>query len=394
MINEYQDGGLKMLDIQSFNRALKAKWVQKYLDDNNQAKWKLFFDYFIRQHDGKLILNGNLKEADVTFLNIQDTFTKEVIEIWSNLNYEENPTYFGCLPIWYNSLVRIANTPIYYRNWACAGVRQIKDMWDPISGFLKYEDFQTRYRIKSTFLTYCGIVSSMKKLKNSMQDQTTIMNNNDQSSRGQKLLTSFNFCKDAYKLIVKGISSTPTKSQGKWIADCEAYENVINWNESYLLPFCCTKESKLQTFQFKFLHRRIATNSYLYKMGYSSTEKCTFCEQHIETLIHLFWKCEFVQSFWKNIQTWLIQHHVMPQNFSLSLLTCLGLVNSSDDNLLHHALLIGRYHIYLSQLNKTLPNVQVFSQTFLKCRKIEKCWAYKTKTINKYNLKWGRFFDK
>ena len=48
MLNEYKDGGLKMLDIQSFNCALKAKWVQKYLDDSNQAKWKLFFDYFIK----------------------------------------------------------------------------------------------------------------------------------------------------------------------------------------------------------------------------------------------------------------------------------------------------------------------------------------------------------
>ena len=38
MLNEYEDGGLKMLDIQSFNCALEAKWVQKYLDDSNQAK--------------------------------------------------------------------------------------------------------------------------------------------------------------------------------------------------------------------------------------------------------------------------------------------------------------------------------------------------------------------
>ena len=38
MLNEYKDGGLKMLDIQSFNQALKTKWVKKYFDDNNQAK--------------------------------------------------------------------------------------------------------------------------------------------------------------------------------------------------------------------------------------------------------------------------------------------------------------------------------------------------------------------
>ena len=153
MLNEYKDGGLKMLDIQSFNCALKAKWVQKYLDDSNQAKWKLFFDYFIKEHDGKLLLTGNLNQADVAGLNIQDTFTKEVIEIWSSLNYEENLTDFGNTPIWYNSLIRIANQPIFYRKWSRVGVNQAKDILDHKSDFLKYEDFESRYKVKTTLRT-------------------------------------------------------------------------------------------------------------------------------------------------------------------------------------------------------------------------------------------------
>ena len=43
MINIYSKGGLKMIDIQSFNQSLKMKWVKGYLDDDNQAKWKSFF---------------------------------------------------------------------------------------------------------------------------------------------------------------------------------------------------------------------------------------------------------------------------------------------------------------------------------------------------------------
>jgi len=43
MLNKYKDGGLKMLDIQSFNYALKSKWVKKYLDDNNQGKMETLF---------------------------------------------------------------------------------------------------------------------------------------------------------------------------------------------------------------------------------------------------------------------------------------------------------------------------------------------------------------
>ena len=38
MISEYEDGGLKMIDIRLFTQALKLSWVKKYLDKGNEAK--------------------------------------------------------------------------------------------------------------------------------------------------------------------------------------------------------------------------------------------------------------------------------------------------------------------------------------------------------------------
>ena len=103
-----------MIDIQSFNCALKAKWVQSYLNHNNsQARWKLFFEYFVKQHDVKLLLTGNLNQADVARLNIPDTFTEEVLEIWAKLNYDGHPTQLGNLQIWYNSLIKVGNRQIF-----------------------------------------------------------------------------------------------------------------------------------------------------------------------------------------------------------------------------------------------------------------------------------------
>ena len=57
----------------------------------------------------ELLLTGNLKQADVAGLNIQDSFTKEVIEIWSNLTHEENPIHLGNVPIWYYKNCKPAN---------------------------------------------------------------------------------------------------------------------------------------------------------------------------------------------------------------------------------------------------------------------------------------------
>ena len=60
--------------------------------------------------------------------------------------------------------------------------------------------------------------------------------------------------------------------------------------EYFECAICCTKASKLIVFQFKLLHRRLATNDYLHKIGLRNDDICTFfCKNGKESLAHLFW---------------------------------------------------------------------------------------------------------
>ena len=52
MINDYPEGGLKRIDMDSFNRSLKAIWIKKCLDTENQGGWKSFFDLEPRKYGG------------------------------------------------------------------------------------------------------------------------------------------------------------------------------------------------------------------------------------------------------------------------------------------------------------------------------------------------------
>ena len=69
--------------------------------------------------------------------------------------------------------------------------------------------------------------------------------------------------------------------------------------------FQYTKDTNLLSFQFKFPHRIIATNDFLNKIGVSSCTMCTFCNECVATLEHVFWECRFLQSFWKIVTEWL-----------------------------------------------------------------------------------------
>ena len=79
---------------------------------------------------------------------------------------------------------------------------------------------------------------------------------------------------------------------------------------AYKLFFCSTKATKLIIFQFKLLHRRLATNDFLNKIGIRENDIYTFCRTEIESLFHLFWSCSETSCFWQGFIKWLAENHI------------------------------------------------------------------------------------
>ncbi|KAH3792602.1 hypothetical protein DPMN_146099 [Dreissena polymorpha] len=62
-----------------------------------------------------------------------------------------------------------------------------------------------------------------------------------------------------------------------------------------------TIESTLRNVQYKYIHRIIATNKYLFKCKLSNSNLCDFCSENIETIEHLFWECKHIQPIWNQL---------------------------------------------------------------------------------------------
>ena len=135
MINDYEKGGLKMLDIKTFNSSLKSIWIKKYLDIKNTGKWKLFFDFYLAKHSGKKLFAGNLNLEDVRYLNIKEDFLKEVLHIWAEINFQNTPKDFEEIPLWHNSLIRIGKMPVFLPRWSISSVNHVKDVLDKTLNF-------------------------------------------------------------------------------------------------------------------------------------------------------------------------------------------------------------------------------------------------------------------
>ena len=88
-ISDYENGGLRMIDIKLFNKALKLSWIKKYLDTENHGKWKLLFDLQLRPFGGEAIFRGNLSKKDLAkYITISDAFTLEILQTFTDIRYE------------------------------------------------------------------------------------------------------------------------------------------------------------------------------------------------------------------------------------------------------------------------------------------------------------------
>ena len=142
-----------MIDIFSFNKSLKGTWIKKYLDVNNKGSWKIFFDLEFRQFGGDLILYGNLHKSDILSMSKKKTcpFVKEILEIWSDLFFYEKITseeVFSTLPLWHNSLIRIGNKPVFYKDWYLKGITKVKHLYGNSADLLSWTDFKNKYNLK------------------------------------------------------------------------------------------------------------------------------------------------------------------------------------------------------------------------------------------------------
>ena len=181
-------------------------------------------------------------------------------------------------------------------------MKDVKDLLDVSNyNFLSYTAFITQYIIKTNHLEYYKVVSVLKHFRKKCSDNqnfTTLEKAID------NLVSSEKVCKKIYQILVKRKTSLPVKSQGNWLAE-DIFSNVqVNWENTYQVPFLCTTETKLRVSQFKFLHRRVATNDFLLNIGKKETDSCSFSAGSPETLTHLFWHCRSLQTFWNSVSLW------------------------------------------------------------------------------------------
>ena len=126
-------------------------------------------------------------------------------------------------------------------------------------------------------------------------------------------------------------------------------------------------DTKLRWLQYRILHYIITTNRSVSKFLTGQDSNCTFCGAYSETIIHLFWKCKFVQLFWNDISYMINKKCVHAHNFKFTEnLVIFGNCSViSTDKICYLIILIAKFLFTVVRFKTDLLTLKHFPRSFI-----------------------------
>ena len=198
-------------------------------------------------------------------------------------------------PIWNNPDFTINRKPLNFTSWKQKGITHLHHIVQD-SKIINFQQLIQKFDISnSQYLQYLQLNSTiLPKINNTfnMQDQTIIIDDFSKISSSVKSLSRiYIFLNTTDTLIF-----LPT---AKWEQDLSITPNADFWSQICKNNFTHCKIPNLQLIQFKVNHRTHYTGERLHKMGFTTSDQCTYCTQHTtDNYMHAFWHCTPIRQFW------------------------------------------------------------------------------------------------
>ncbi len=87
IIQNYENSGLKMINIEAFIHSLKSSWIKRLTGKQNQ--WKTAYNIELNRYGGELLFKCNLSKNDAKNIPTKYTFLKQVVMSWCKIKLQK-----------------------------------------------------------------------------------------------------------------------------------------------------------------------------------------------------------------------------------------------------------------------------------------------------------------
>lgn len=288
--------GLSAPNVVAIYKAMRVSWVGKIIKNQAMAFARVFAE------------KVQLKVLDITQINYHsiwinsrpiNEFYKEMLQ-WFN---EARPTVEPLTGrdvrkqiIWLNKEICVDGTTVCYKTLYNHGIKHIDDFTDHIGRLLSYAGFMARFNVPIGFLQYISVISAIptswkRRLIGSeplsMEEKRVFPHITIQEKKIPIHAVKVSFYLNAWIKVRK------PHSQLKWEQENVRFDE---WNKVYLLPFKMTTSTKLQSLQYRIVHRYFPTRRFLCIRGVVDDPFCNECGE-LDIIQHYFAEC-YVRIFW------------------------------------------------------------------------------------------------
>ena len=386
MVKNISAGGLRMVHLISFIKALKVSWLRRVIHSET-ANWCAFaFINFSKVISTGPVYAINQRNA------LNNPFWKDILDAWADfckIYKAENIQFILYSPVWYNSNFKNSQN-LYINDWFKKGVKNICDLLNENGEFYQFEEFKQIYGIRGTILDYEYVLRKIP-------DQWKIILENNKVFYIQN---RFNVVRSPYiACLLKDKKGSRVfydiftmvediNKHNKWENEL-GHINERDWN-IYHSVVTDIDEIKLRDFQYKINNKILVTKSFLFKINKIDNDLCSYCKQYPESIAHLFLRCEKVKEFWGSLRTWLKHNCNIDLNLEDRNIIFSHQYRNSVENYL---LVLGKYYIYKNKFSENNLNRQAFMSLLKKKFDSGKYIALIHDKLGKFVRKWSRLYN-
>jgi exonuclease III len=355
IIKKIEEGGLKMIDVDSMARALKTKWLSEICNpENNDCKWtaipKMFFRTVNLYDFSRCSFNPHMIPGYLP------GFYKQILYgLWElrNVEIKDAESIVNQL-LWYNKSILQNKKPLFYHHWYNKGILTIGDLVGEQNKFLKFEDMKALYDLEDKhfleYITLCKCIPlDWRRAIYSYEGNLEV-----DLELGVYITDAFiplETCsnKMLYNAFVDLKSNKTPKSETIW-------ENILEVSPDdlpnyYTIPFRNCKDCKVQSMQYKILYNMYITKKNLCKWGKKPEPTCLECDE-VDDLPHHFFACQVMRGFWSSLIAWFSES--TGERYEISLRdVLLGIVNQIDYTYqLNYIILMAKWYIFRTKYRK------------------------------------------
>ena len=129
LMQNYDQGGLKLPNINSFLLSLKSCWVKRYIDETNNGQWKEIFKIKLNKYGGELLFESNIHETDIRKMFRKDSLVFDIMNSWSIINniYVKNKLNNEAryVIMWNNNDIQHSGRTLFYSSWYNKGIKYL-----------------------------------------------------------------------------------------------------------------------------------------------------------------------------------------------------------------------------------------------------------------------------